>query len=91
MNTKFATTSGLAGALAIAAIAPKTVLAQDGQATPGFNTKIPEKIMTPDKVETSIGTLSFFDGMPDKATVDKAYDNLDSLKEGLQHNSRQQL
>ena len=30
--------------------------------TPGFNHRIPESIMTPDKVETSIGTLRFFDG-----------------------------
>ena len=29
------------------------------QPTPGFNTKIPEYIMTPDKVETRIGTLEF--------------------------------
>ncbi len=44
--------------------------------TPGFNHKIPEKIMTPDVVDTSIGTLRFFDGMPDAATVDTLYDNL---------------
>ncbi|MCA9115814.1 MAG: DUF1254 domain-containing protein, partial [Planctomycetaceae bacterium] len=44
--------------------------------TPGYNHKIPAKIMTPDKVETSIGTLNFFDGMPDEATVDRLYDNL---------------
>lgn len=44
--------------------------------TPGYNHKIPEKIMTPDKVETSIGTLEFFDGMPLPETVDKLYDNL---------------
>jgi len=50
------------------------------QATLGYNYPIPEKIMTPDKVETSIGTLNFFDGMPDKATVDKAYDNLDLIR-----------
>ncbi|NCF39013.1 MAG: hypothetical protein GWP75_02725, partial [Planctomycetia bacterium] len=31
---------------------------------PGFNTPIPESIMTSDEVETSIGTLRFFDGMP---------------------------
>ena len=34
-----------------------TALAQE--ATPGYNHKIPEKIMTPDKVKTSIGTLCF--------------------------------
>jgi len=31
--------------------------------TPGYNTKIPDSIMTPDKVETRIGTLEFFDGI----------------------------
>ena len=55
-----------------------TTLAQD--ATPGYNHKIPEKIMTPDKVETRIGTLEFFDGMPTKATVEKVYDNLDLMR-----------
>ncbi len=50
------------------------------QVTPGYNHKIPEKIMTPDKVETRIGTLNFFDGMPDKATVEKVYDNLDLMR-----------
>ena len=50
--------------------------AQAQDKTPGYNHKIPEKIMTPDKVETSIGTLEFFDGMPLPETVDKLYDNL---------------
>ena len=47
-----------------------------GQNTPGFNNKIPESILTPDHVETPIGDLNFFDGMPDEATVQKLYDNL---------------
>jgi len=46
------------------------------QNTPGFNNKIPESIMTPDHVESPIGDLNFFDGMPDEATVEKLYDNL---------------
>tara|TARA_R100000027_G_scaffold7932_3_gene5976 strand:+ start:1374 stop:2921 length:1548 start_codon:yes stop_codon:yes gene_type:complete len=46
------------------------------EATPGYNHKIPEKIMTPDTVETSIGTLEFFDGMPKPDTVDVLYTNL---------------
>ena len=49
-------------------------------ATPGFNTLIPESILTPDSVETSIGTLNFFDGMPDDETVSKVYDNLDRIR-----------
>jgi hypothetical protein len=44
--------------------------------TPGYNHKIPGKIMTPDTVETRFGALKFFDGMPDKATVEKIYDQL---------------
>ena len=50
------------------------------QVPPGFNTKIPKQIMTPDKVDTSIGTLEFFDGFPDDATVKKVYDNLDRTR-----------
>ena len=42
-----------------------------------MTTDIPSSITTPDKVETSIGTLKFFDGFPDKETVAKVYDNLD--------------
>ena len=55
-----------------------TTFAQD--ATPGYNHKIPEKIMTPDKVQTRIGTLEFFDGMPTNDTVTKVYDNLDLMR-----------
>lgn len=47
---------------------------------PGFNTPIPKSIMTPDKVETSIGTLRFFDGMPDADSVEAIYDNLDLIR-----------
>jgi hypothetical protein len=50
------------------------------QPTPGYNTRIPEKIMTPDKVETRIGTLEFFDGIPTKETAALVYDNLDFLR-----------
>ena len=48
--------------------------------TPGYNHKIPASIMTPDKVETRIGTLEFFDGLPSKETARMAYDNLDFLR-----------
>ncbi len=48
--------------------------------TPGFNNKIPEAIMTPDKVSTSIGDLNFVDGRPTDETVQKVYDNLDTMR-----------
>ena len=48
-----------------------------------MTTEIPESIMIPDEVETSIGTLEFFDGFPSDETVSKAYDFLD-LQRGVQ-------
>jgi hypothetical protein len=50
------------------------------QNTPGYNHQIPPQILTPDSVETRIGTLKFFDGFPDKDTAQKAYDNLDFMR-----------
>src|ERR1700735_5336747 len=42
-----------------------------------MTTPIPPSITTPESVDTRIGTLKFFDGFPDDATVEKVYDNLD--------------
>ena len=48
-----------------------------------MTTDIPASITTPDKVDTRLGTLKFFDGYPDSATVQKVYDNLD-FQRGVQ-------
>jgi hypothetical protein len=40
-------------------------------------TPIPSDILTPDRVETRIGTLEFLDGFPTEATTEKVYDHLD--------------
>ena len=48
-----------------------------------MTTEIPPQITTPDTVETRLGTLHFFDGFPDDATVAKVYDNLD-FERGVQ-------
>src|SRR5512136_1548182 len=42
-----------------------------------MTTEIPAGILTPDTVVTRLGTLRFFDGFPDEATVQTVYDNLD--------------
>jgi hypothetical protein len=47
------------------------------QVKPRMATEIPASITTPDRVETRLGTLRFFDGFPDEATVETVYDNLD--------------
>ncbi len=47
---------------------------------PRYSAKVPPSITTPDSVETRIGTLKFFYGLPDAATVQKVYDNLDHAR-----------
>jgi len=42
-----------------------------------MTTDIPEQVLTPDTIETRLGTLQFFDGFPDDATVEKVFDNFD--------------
>ena len=46
----------------------------------GYNTPIPPSIMTPNQVETRLGTLKFFDGLPTRETVRKLYNNLDFMR-----------
>lgn len=65
--------------LAILGVTAISVVAQ-ADPTPGFNNEIPAEIMTPDTVDTRIGTLRFFDGMPNDDTVSLVYDNLDFMR-----------
>ncbi len=50
------------------------------QNTPGYNQKIPAKIMTPETVDTRLGALNFVDGVPTAETTQKLYDNLDFMR-----------
>jgi hypothetical protein len=69
----------LAGALCVtSAYAQK---APDGAPpTQGFNTYIPQDVLTPNTVQTRIGTLNFVDGVPTEDTARLAFDNLDFLR-----------
>jgi hypothetical protein len=71
----------------IAALAASAVMAGHAfaQSTPGYNNKIPEKIMTPNRVETRIGTLKFFDGWQGVAICSCLYG------QGRQLSGRQQV
>jgi hypothetical protein len=42
-----------------------------------FSTPLPQGFAAPDKMETRLGTLNFFDGFPDQATAEILYNNLD--------------
>lgn len=63
-------------ALALAVLTPLAW----AQNTPGYNNSIPPQIMTPDSVQTRLGTLNFSDGFPTKETSQKLYDNLDFMR-----------
>ena len=62
--------------LVTALAAALTLTTVHAQTTP----KIPPEITTPDKVQTSIGTLEFKDGAPSADTVRKVYDSLDFVR-----------
>ena len=57
--------------------APAAQAKREAPPTMKMTTDIPASITAPDSVETSIGTLEYFDGVPDEATVAKVYDYLD--------------
>jgi uncharacterized protein DUF3604 len=40
-----------------------------GPSAPKYSAKVPPSIQTPDTVQTRLGTLKSFDGLPDEATV----------------------
>ncbi len=42
-----------------------------------FSTPLPPGVASPDTVDTRFGALKFFDGVPDQASTEKIYDNLD--------------
>ena len=46
----------------------------------GYNTDIPVQLLTPERVETRLGTLEFSDGFPTAATAELLYDHLDFLR-----------
>ena len=74
--------SGATTAFAVAAAKSGPVLAQALTGAPAlpdfkFSTSAPPGIECPDKVETRFGTLNFFDGLPDKTSAEKLFNNLD--------------
>jgi len=45
-----------------------------------FKTDVPTEILTPNHVDSRIGELEFYDGMPTDATLEKVYENLDFMR-----------
>jgi hypothetical protein len=61
----------------LAAIIACTILVPPSLVAAQAASAIPPSLVTPDKVQSRIGTLEFKDGAPSKATLEKVYDNLD--------------
>ena len=64
-----------------------TTESQSKQATNNFEkilskykTDIPTEILTPNHVDSRIGELEFYDGIPTEATLEKIYENLDFMR-----------
>ena len=71
MNTKTLTAAGLLALMTTTASAD----------APKYAADVPENVLTPDQVQTeTLGTLEFFDGMPQPETVQTVFDNLDLIR-----------
>lgn len=69
----------LTGALTTTFIGALAV-GSSGSAFAEISKEAMESIAIPGKVETAIGQLEFFDGVPNDATINKLYDNLDRMR-----------
>ena len=69
-----------AATLALLGVAAAMPAWAQSQPAPKYSAKVPPYITTPETVQTRIGTLKFFDGLPDQETVKKVYDNLDFVR-----------
>src|SRR5271165_450978 len=81
LHRHLTTCARLAAILAITASAGSGIAQPltGSPASPGlkFSTPMPPGVASPDTVDTRFGTLRFFDGVPDQASTEKIYDNLD--------------
>ena len=70
-------------ASALLVVGSGVVLKADNHIPKGYNTPIPVDVLTPDSVQTRIGTFNYFDGFPDDETMLKARRQVD-LGRGVQ-------
>ena len=85
MRTKSVIALALIALMAVGLTSPAAAQGSDDKMitqTPKMKmtTPIPENITTPDKVESPIGTLEFFDGIPIGGTKESVYDYMDRAR-----------
>ena len=64
----------------LTALSVLVLAAAAGSATAQVSPAELGSISIPDRVETAIGKLEFFDGVPSDATIATVYDNLDRMR-----------
>lgn len=67
----------MAGSIAVWGVTTLTTAMAQEPPKMKMTTTIPDGITTPDNIETQLGDLNFFDGVPDEDTADKVYNLLD--------------
>lgn len=67
----------LASSIAVLGTATLTDVSAQEPPKMKMTTEIPDGITTPDSIETQLGDLNFFDGVPDAETADKIYNLYD--------------
>jgi len=67
----------LALAAACAPSAPQESAGAAASPRMAMTTDVPPGVATPDRLDTRLGTLTSFDGVPDQRTTELVYDNLD--------------
>src|SRR6202789_1183510 len=81
MRTVFSKLRYSASAIVLGCLfAASAAIAQSTPPKMKMTTDIPAEITTPDSVESPIGKLTFFDGVPDDKTTKLLYDNLDFMR-----------
>ncbi|MGB0135340.1 DUF1254 domain-containing protein [Dokdonella sp.] len=68
------------GALAVSIVTSILAFSGTNSARAEVSAETLKSISMPDKVDTTIGELEFFDGVPSDASIDKLYDNLDRMR-----------
>jgi hypothetical protein len=82
MKTKHGFTLALVGLMVASLLTTARAQTPVGTQEPHFKmtTRIPHQITTPDRVDTPIGTLEFFDGVPIGNTAEMVYDYVDRAR-----------
>ena len=60
-------------AAALAVLFPASLAWAQEVRTMKMTTEIPEGVTTPDNIQTRVGELNFFDGVPDAESAQKVY------------------